>query len=138
MSILYDQSKKFNALVLGCGNKTEILLGYFTLYGDSGCSINSIGCLYKTQVWQLAKAIGIPKSIIDKRPSAGLWPGQTDEGELGMTYKEMDLISYYMVDKKLTPAQLIKKGFSKGSIDRIRGYINKSEFKRRAPSIARL
>jgi len=92
MSILYDQSKVFDALVMGTGNKTEILLGYYTLHGDAACSINAIGSLYKTQVRQLAKSLGVPEGIITKAPSAGLWPGQTDEGEMGITYDELDNI----------------------------------------------
>ena len=90
MIVLYDQSMAVNGLVVGTGNKTEILLGYTTLYGDSACAINPIGDLYKAQVRQLSRAIGVPDVIVDKPPSADLWEGQTDEDELGFTYEEAD------------------------------------------------
>lgn len=90
MIVLYDQSEAFKGLVVGTGNKTEILLGYTTLYGDSACALNPLGDLYKTQVRQLAAALGVPQVIIDKAPSADLWVNQTDEGELGFTYAEVD------------------------------------------------
>ncbi len=90
MIVLYDQSVAFRGLVVGTGNKTEILLGYTTLYGDSANALNPIGDLYKTQVRQLSRAMGVPQSILDKAPSADLWTGQTDEGELGFTYAEVD------------------------------------------------
>lgn len=138
MSILYDQSRKFDALVLGCGNKTEILVGYFTLYGDSGCAVNPIGSLYKTQVWEMAKALGVPQSIIERKPSAGLWQFQTDEDELGISYAELDRLLYYMVDKKFPDKELEGKGFSKEVIDKIAGYISKTTFKRDPPAVARL
>jgi len=92
MIVLYDESARLNALVVGTGNKTELQLGYFTLYGDGACALEPIGHLYKTQVRQLAKYLKVPKKIIDKAPSAGLWEDQTDEDELGMTYEEIDLI----------------------------------------------
>jgi NAD+ synthase len=100
MIVLYDQSQAFRALPVGTGNKTEILLGYTTLYGDSACAINPLGDLYKTQVRQLGKAIGIPQIILDKPPTADLWLGQTDEGELGFTYAEVDQLLYLLVDQR--------------------------------------
>lgn len=138
MAVLYDHSKQFNALVLGCGNKTEVLVGYFTLHGDSACAVNPVGSLYKTQVRQLAKALGIPASIIGKSPSASLWPGQTDERELGIAYDELDKILYYLVDKKSKASKLIKLGFSGRSVDRVSAYLKKSRFKRLPPAIAGL
>ena len=90
MIVLYDESAKEDALVIGTGNKTEILLGYSTIYGDAACGINPIGDLYKTQLWEFAKYLGIPDEIVNKKPSADLWIGQTDEDELGFTYKEVD------------------------------------------------
>ncbi|MBN1405649.1 MAG: NAD+ synthase, partial [Candidatus Omnitrophica bacterium] len=120
MSILYDSSAEFNALVAGTSNKTEILLGYGTLYGDVACAINSIGSLYKTQVRQLSEFLGVPPNIISKPPTAGLWHGQTDEEELGFKYKDVDALLYYLVDKKFTTAQLVKKGFSKNFIDTVK------------------
>ena len=86
MIMLYDQSEAFHGLPIGTSNKTEILLGYSTIYGDAACAINPLGDLYKTQVRQLARAVGVPEPILDKPPSADLWEGQTDEGELGFTY----------------------------------------------------
>jgi len=90
MIYLYDYSNLFNALVVGTGNKTELMLGYYTLHGDGACALEPIGHLYKTEVFKLAKYLNIPKEIINKPPSAGLWEGQTDEKELGITYKEID------------------------------------------------
>lgn len=90
MSLLYAQANTINGLVVGTGNKSELSVGYFTKYGDGGVDLLPLGNLYKTQVWALAKELGVPATIIDKAPSAGLWPGQTDEAELGMTYQELD------------------------------------------------
>jgi len=100
MIILYDQSQAFKGLVIGTGNKTEILLGYTTLYGDSACALNPLGDLYKTQVWQLARDMGLPEAIIQKAPTADLWSGQTDEGELGFTYAEVDQLLYLLIDQR--------------------------------------
>ncbi|MCK9543691.1 MAG: NAD(+) synthase, partial [Novosphingobium sp.] len=90
MIVLYDMSSFHNALVVGTGNKTELMLGYFTHFGDGACALEPIGGLYKTEVKELAKYLGVPQSIIDKPPSAGLWDGQTDEDELGATYEQID------------------------------------------------
>jgi NAD+ synthase len=111
MMVLYDQSAHFNGLVVGTGNKTEILLGYTTLYGDSACAINPIGDLYKTQVRQLAAAVGVPDIIIKKPPSADLWVGQTDEGELGFTYDEVDRLLLLLVDLRFSPEDCVEVGF---------------------------
>lgn len=137
MSILYDLSKAYNALVLGTGNKTEWLLGYFTLHGDVACDINPIGGLYKTQVRLLAKAIGVPEKIIKKVPSADLWPGQTDESELGITYKEVDRLLYYMVDKGYSTGKLRSLGFKKNFIQKVFKRIKKYAYKRRGPLVLR-
>ncbi|MFC1590385.1 NAD+ synthase [Candidatus Omnitrophota bacterium] len=131
MMVLYDQSKVFNGIVLGAGNRTEILLGYFTLYGDSGCAVNPISGLYKTHVWQLAASLGVPEDILQKHPSAGLWPGQTDEDELGFLYKDADRLLHYMVDKKYSAAKLAGMGFNKGFIQKVRRRMAQTEFKRR-------
>ena len=88
--ILYHYANSNDALVLGTGNKTELKLGYFTKYGDGACDVLPIGSLYKTEVWEAAKELGLPEKIINKTPSAGLAPGQTDEGEIGVKYAEMD------------------------------------------------
>jgi len=100
MVILFDKSVQHKGLVLGTSNKTELLLGYGTWYGDMASSINPIGDLYKTQVWQLGEYMNIPMKILQKAPSADLWLGQTDEGEIGYTYKEIDRLLYYMVVSK--------------------------------------
>ncbi len=100
MAVLYDQSVAWRGLVAGTGNKTEALLGYTTIYGDNACAFNPIGDLYKSQVRQLAASIGVPQQILVKAPSADLWPGQTDEGEIGLSYADMDLLLYWMIDQR--------------------------------------
>ncbi|MCC6866512.1 MAG: NAD+ synthase [Ignavibacteria bacterium] len=138
MICLYDQSNVKKALVLGTGNKTEILLGYTTLYGDSASAINPLGDLYKTQIWQLAKLLGCPKQIIKKKPSADLWTGQTDEGELGFTYREADELLYYMIDQRYSDEELIDIGFKSAFIKTIRNKIKANQFKRVLPIIAKV
>jgi NAD+ synthase len=138
MIVLYDQSQAFQGLVVGTGNKTEILLGYTTLYGDSACALNPIGDLYKNQVRQLAQALGIPNEIITKSPSADLWTGQTDEDELGFTYDEADKLLYLLVDKRYTPAECIEEGFPENLVQIIVNRIRSNHFKRVMPPIAKL
>lgn len=138
MSILYDISAKENALVLGTSNKTELLLGYGTLYGDMASAINPIGDLYKTQLRQLAKFLKLPKTIQAKPPSGDLWVGQTDEGELGFTYKDVDTLLYYLIDERRTPSELIDLGFDKKFIALIQKKVQSSQYKRRLPVIAKL
>ncbi|MBE2219604.1 MAG: NAD+ synthase [Ignavibacteria bacterium] len=138
MICLYDQSNEKKALVLGTGNKTEILLGYSTLYGDSASAINPLGDLYKTQVWQLAELLKCPKQIIKKKPSADLWSGQTDEGELGFTYREADELLYYMIDQRYNDDELVEMGFAPSFIKTIRGKIRFNQFKRVPPIIAKV
>ena len=138
MICLYDQSNEKKALVLGTGNKTEILLGYSTLYGDSASAINPLGDLYKTQVWQLAELLKCPKQIIKKKPSADLWMGQTDEGELGFTYREADELLYYMIDQRYSDEELIDIGFKKAFIKTLRDKIRFNQFKRVPPVIAKV
>lgn len=138
MICLYDQSNEKNALVLGTGNKTEILLGYSTLYGDSASAINPLGDLYKTQVWQLAELLKCPKQIIRKKPSADLWSGQTDEGELGFTYREADELLYYMIDQRYSDEELTDLGFKLQFIKTLRGKIRFNQFKRVPPIIAKV
>ena len=138
MICLYDYSSKTGGLVLGTGNKTEILLGYTTLFGDSACAINPIGDLYKTQVWQLAELLKIPKSIIKKKPSADLWAGQTDEKELGFTYKEADKLLFYLIDCRYSDKELKALGFKAEFIKRVKALIRKNQFKRVPPLIAKV
>jgi len=138
MICLYDQSNEKKALVLGTGNKTEILLGYSTLYGDSASAINPLGDLYKTQVWQLAELLKCPKQIIKKKPSADLWSGQTDEGELGFTYREADELLYYMIDQRYSDEELTDIGFKLPFIKTLRDKIRFNQFKRVTPIIAKV
>lgn len=138
MIVLYDQSVVFNGLVVGTGNKTEILLGYTTLYGDSACAFNPIGDLYKTQVRQLAKDMGIPQVIIDKAPTADLWKGQTDEGELGFTYAEVDKLLYLLVDERYTPEESVEAGFKRDFVDQVVSRVHRYHFKRVMPPIAKV
>lgn len=138
MTILYDQSAAFNGLVIGTGNKTEILLGYTTLYGDSACALNPIGDLYKTQVRQLAKDIGIPEIIISKPPSADLWQGQTDEGELGFTYANVDQLLFLLIDQRNSPDECVAAGFDKGFVAEVIDRIMRNHYKRVMPPVARL
>ncbi len=138
MIILYDQSAECNGLVIGTGNKTEIMLGYTTLYGDSACAINPLGDLYKTQVRQLARAVGMPEEIIAKPPTADLWTGQTDEGELGFTYEEVDKLLYLLVDERYSPEECVQAGFKKAFVERVVETVRCNQFKRVLPPIAKL
>jgi NAD+ synthase len=138
MIVLYDFSVREHALVIGTSNKTEILLGYGTLFGDTASAINPIGDLYKTQVWQLARALGVPQQIIEKIPTADLWEGQSDEEELGSTYARLDALLYQLVDERRNDEELQKLGFDAGFIDRIKTLIRKNQFKRRPPLIAKV
>jgi NAD+ synthase len=138
MSILYDYSARESALILGTSNKTELLLGYGTIHGDMACAINPLGDLYKTQIRELAKYLGIPEQIQKKTPTAGLWVGQTDEEELGLTYEEVDRLLHQMVDKRQTAEDAIALGFEKGMVERAVSLIKNSEFKRKLPPIAKL
>jgi NAD+ synthase len=138
MTILYDHSARWQALVLGTSNKTELLLGYGTLYGDMASAINPLGDLYKTQVWALAEAVGVPVEIVRKEPSADLWQGQTDETELGFSYEEVDRLLYLMVDQRYTKPELLAAGFPEAFVDDVTLRIMNSQFKRRLPVIAKV
>jgi len=138
MIVLYDQSADFGGLVVGTGNKTEILLGYTTLYGDSACAINPLGDLYKTQVLELARALGVPDSIQKKPPSADLWKGQTDEGELGYTYAEVDRLLYLLVDERYSPQECVAAGFAAKFVRSVTERVRLNQFKRVLPPIAKL
>jgi NAD+ synthase len=138
MSILYDFSARHQALILGTSNKTELLLGYGTIHGDMASAINPLGDLYKTQIRLLARHLGVPEKIITKTPTAGLWPGQTDEGELGLSYEEIDQILFHLVDQRLPREAVINHGFPATKVDRIISLIKKSEFKRKPPVIPKL
>ena len=138
MILWYDQSEAFDALALGTGNKTEILLGYSTIYGDSAYALNPNGDLYKTQVRQLAAAMGVPQVIIDKPPSADLWAGQTDEGELGFTYEEVDKLLYLLVDRRYTADECVAAGFKRPFVEDVIERVRRNHFKRVMPPIAKL
>ncbi|GAB4505485.1 MAG: NAD+ synthase [Anaerolineales bacterium] len=138
MIVLYDQSEAFQGLVIGTGNKTEILLGYSTLWGDMACALNPIGDLYKTQVRQLAQALGIPAPILAKPPSADLWAGQTDEGELGFSYAEVDQLLYLLVDQRYLPAECVEAGFAPDFVDKVVARVRRFQFKRMMPPIAKI
>jgi NAD+ synthase len=138
MVVLFDQSAAFQGLVVGTSNKTEILLGYSTLYGDAACAFNPLGDLYKTQVRQLSRAIGVPREVIDKPPSADLWAGQTDEAELGFTYEAVDPLLYLLVDQGYSPEECVKAGFSDEFVSRVVERIRRNAFKRVMPPIAKI
>jgi NAD+ synthase len=138
MIVLYDISAREQALVIGTSNKTETLLGYGTLFGDMACAINPLGDLYKSQVWQLASALGVPAQVVEKKPSADLWEGQTDEGEFGFTYARVDQLLFLMVDERRKDAELVAAGFDLEFIRKVRSMIARSQFKRRPPIIAKI
>ena len=138
MSILFDYSSKENALVVGTSNKTEIYLGYSTQFGDSACALNPIGDLYKTNIWDLSRYLKIPNELIEKKPSADLWEGQTDEQEMGLTYKEADQILYRMLEENKKVEEVLTEGFNKDLVDNIVRRMNRSEYKRRMPLIAKI
>ncbi|MGC8789956.1 MAG: NAD+ synthase [Desulfurella sp.] len=138
MIVLFDQSYETNALVVGTSNKTELLLGYGTWYGDMASSLNPIGDLYKTQVRILSKYMGVPQSIIDKKPTADLWVGQSDEEELGFSYDEADLILYHLFDKRLSIDEVVNLGFRENIVNGIFERVRKNQFKRLPPIIAKV
>jgi NAD+ synthase len=138
MAVLYDRSVTWRGLVVGTGNKTESLIGYTTLFGDSASAFNPIGDLYKSQVRQLAAAIGVPEAIIRKAPSADLWPGQTDETEAGFSYPELDRLLFWRIDKRRTDEEMAGLGFAPELVERVDRMIATSEFKRQVPPIAKL
>lgn len=138
MTILFDYSAKEKALVLGTSNKTEILLGYSTQFGDSASAINPIGDLYKTHIWELSRYMKIPNELIDKKPSADLWEGQTDESELGFSYLLADKILYEMVDERKTKTEIVQAGFDVNVVEKIENKIKFSQYKRKLPVIAKI
>ncbi len=138
MIVLFDQSAATGGLVIGTGNKTEILLGYTTLYGDSACALVPLGDLYKTQVRQLARALGVPEVVLAKPPSADLWRGQTDEGELGFTYAEVDRLLLLLVDGRYSPEACVEAGFEGAFVQAVVDRIRRSQYKRMLPPIAKL
>lgn len=138
MAVLFDRSARERALVLGTSNKTELLLGYGTWYGDTASSLNPIGDLYKAQVWQLARHLGLPEQVVTKAPSADLWPDQTDEGEMGITYAEADAILYLLVDGRYTVEEVAAAGHPLARVQKVLAMVEGSQYKRRLPIIAKL
>lgn len=138
MIVLFDQSVAFNGLVMGTSNKTELLLGYSTIFGDSAAALQPIGDLYKTQVRQLARHLGVPEQVIAKAPSADLWQGQTDEGELGFTYADVDELLTMLVDQRYHPEACIEEGFDRAFVEEVVRRIRQNHFKRVMPPIAKL
>jgi len=138
MTILFDHSARLGGLVLGTSNKTELLLGYGTLYGDMASAVNPLGDLYKTQVRQLARHVKVPTVIVEKQPSADLWAGQTDEAELGFTYDEVDRVLYLLVDQRYEVADLVAEGFDERFVRAVFHKVQSSQYKRRLPVIAKV
>lgn len=135
MIFLYDQAKKMNALVVGTENKTEHLLGYFTRFGDEASDIEPLRSLYKTQVYELARHLGVPENILTKQPTAGLWEGQTDEGEFGFTYKQADEILLRFVDRKESEEAIVSAGFSQKTVTAVLQRMRANAFKHHAPLV---
>jgi NAD+ synthase len=138
MTILYDQSVEWGGLVMGTSNKTELMLGYSTVYGDSGVALQPIGDLYKTQVRQLSAALGVPQSVIGKPPSADLWAGQTDEGELGFTYAEVDKVLFLLVDERYTLDEVVDEGYTRAFVEDVWRRVKANHYKRTMPNIAKV
>jgi NAD+ synthase len=138
MIVLYDHSVQWEGLPIGTSNKTELLLGYGTLFGDMASAVNPLGDLYKTQVRQMARAVGVPEAIIQKAPSADLWVGQTDEGELGFTYTEVDKLLYLLVDERYKTEEAIAAGFDRQFVETVVQRMRASQFKRMPPVVAKV
>jgi len=138
MIVLYDRSAAFDALVAGTSNKTEALLGYGTLHGDMACAIAPIGDLFKSQLRAVAGALGVPQEILDKPPSADLWPGQTDEGELGASYDDLDRVLFALVDRRWSVERCVAAGLDPKLVAWVAGRVARNEFKRQTPPVAKL
>lgn len=138
MITLYDRSQTLPGLVIGTSNKTEGLLGYTTIFGDNASAINPLGDLYKSQVWQLSEYVGVPKQIVSKAPSADLWAGQTDEAELGFSFRDVDHLLFYMVDVRESDADLAHRGFDAEFVAKVRRKMRSVQYKRRPPLIAKI
>jgi NAD+ synthase len=138
MAVVYDQSVIWRGLVMGTSNKTESLLGYTTIFGDSAAALLPIGDLYKSQVRQLAATMGVPDAVLSKPPTADLWAGQTDEEEVGLPYAEIDRLLYWMVERRRGREELLQMGFEPAKIERVERLVVGSEFKRQTPPIAKV
>lgn len=133
MCVLYDYSALHRALVVGTSNRTELLVGYFTQFGDGACAFEPIGHLYKTEVWQMAALLGIPDKIIKKTPTADLWADQTDEGELGLFYPQLDEILYLLTEQRMQPDSITAQGFTSEQVQKVQNLMRRSEYKRMLP-----
>lgn len=138
MVILYDRSARESALVLGTSNKTELLLGYGTVFGDLASALNPLGDLYKTQVFALARHLGVPEAIVERPPTADLWAGQTDEGDLGFTYAEVDSLLHLAVDRRYPREALLRAGFPGAFVERVKRMVRGNQYKRLPPIVAKL
>jgi NAD+ synthase len=138
MIVLYDRSAVFDALVVGTSNKTEALLGYGTLHGDMAAALAPIGDLYKTQLRAVAGELGVPEEVVAKPPSADLWPGQTDEAELGSSYDLLDRALYALVDRRWTVDRCVRAGLPRDLVEWVGRRVARMEFKRQLPPVAKL
>ncbi len=138
MAVLYDQAQARNYLVLGTSNKTEWLLGYFTMWGDMAAALEPLGDLYKTQVLEMARALGVSERIINKAPTADLWPGQTDEKEIGVSYAEIDRILYRHVEYNETGEEICKAGLEREKVEKVLHMMHRTSFKRKLPDVLQL
>ncbi len=138
MIALYDHSEEFTGLVVGTSNKTELLLGYGTIYGDMASAINPLGDLYKTQVRQISEAMELPESIVNKAPSADLWEGQQDEDEIGFTYRDIDRLLYLLIDERWSVPEITSSGIELQFVDQLISRVRRNQFKRRPPIIAKI
>ena len=138
MSVLYDISAKENSLVVGTSNKSELLLGYGTIFGDIACAINPIGEMYKSDEFEFAKFLGVTENILNKKPSADLWEGQSDEEELGYSYKEMDRVLKLLVDENKSKEEVINDGHDKELVELLIYRMKSNEFKGKLPTIAKI
>ena len=138
MAVLFDLSARERAIVVGTSNKSELLLGYGTIFGDLACGINPLGDLYKTQVRALALHLGVPSDIVLKPASADLWAGQTDEKEIGYRYRDLDRLLCLLVDRRETPEEAVDAGFPPRMVRRIVSRMARTQFKRRPPLVAKV
>jgi NAD+ synthase len=138
MIVLYDRSAAFDALVCGTSNKTEALLGYGTLHADMAAAIQPIGDLYKSQLRAVATELGVPPEIVAKPPSADLWPGQTDEDELGASYEDLDRILFALVDRRWTVDRCVRAGLDERLVRWVQGRMARMEFKRQVAPVAKV
>ncbi|MFO8062969.1 MAG: NAD+ synthase [bacterium] len=135
MAVLYDMASKHNGLVIGTSNRSEIIMGYGTLFGDLACAINPLGNLFKSQVRELAASMGLPEKIVNKVPTADLWEGQTDEGEMGVSYRTIDRFSYLYFDREMTVEEIAEAGIEEEKIEKIIKAYRKNSFKGEMPYI---